>query len=192
MSRKWPRWLVPNCVSNPSAVLPWGAFMTPALLTSPSSRSCRRRSAGANPRTESRLPRSSSSTSADPRRSESPATASSPAETRRHAATTCAPWVTSCVIVASPAPELAPVTTYTRPPRSRVRSAGSHIRVFNMLVSSARPSCGRGSHARRRSAPRTLSGVSPVHAWNARKNELGSSKPSRNEISAPVSAVVPR
>ena len=30
-STKWPRWLVPNWVSNPSAVLPNGQAMTPAL-----------------------------------------------------------------------------------------------------------------------------------------------------------------
>ena len=34
-------------------------------------------------------------------------------------------------------------------------------------------------------AERTAWGVDPVHAWNARTKELGSSKPSRNEISAP-------
>ena len=31
-SRKWARWLVPNCVSKPSAVLPSGVAMTPALF----------------------------------------------------------------------------------------------------------------------------------------------------------------
>ena len=31
---------------------------------------------------------------------------------------------------------------------------------------------------------RTVSGVSPIHSRNARKNELGSSKPSKNDTSA--------
>ena len=32
VNAKCPRWLVPNCISNPSAVLPSGVIMTPALL----------------------------------------------------------------------------------------------------------------------------------------------------------------
>jgi hypothetical protein len=31
--RKCPRWLVPNCISNPSSVRQFGHIMTPALLT---------------------------------------------------------------------------------------------------------------------------------------------------------------
>ena len=31
-SKKWPRWLVPNCDSKPSAVLPLGVAIMPALL----------------------------------------------------------------------------------------------------------------------------------------------------------------
>lgn len=39
VSAKWPRWFVPNCVSKPSAVVPYGSAITPALLTSRSRRS---------------------------------------------------------------------------------------------------------------------------------------------------------
>ena len=35
---KWPRWLVPNCISNPSAVSCFGVHITPALLISRSMR----------------------------------------------------------------------------------------------------------------------------------------------------------
>ena len=38
VSAKWPRWLVPNCNSNPSAVVPRGGIITPALLMSRSRR----------------------------------------------------------------------------------------------------------------------------------------------------------
>ena len=37
MSRKWPRWLVPNWVSKPSTVVPCGQAITPALPMSTSS-----------------------------------------------------------------------------------------------------------------------------------------------------------
>jgi hypothetical protein len=37
VSAKWPRWLVPNCSSNPSAVWRRGVAITPALLISRSS-----------------------------------------------------------------------------------------------------------------------------------------------------------
>src|SRR5436305_1502115 len=33
VNAKWPRWLVPNCSSKPSAVRPAGTIMIPALLT---------------------------------------------------------------------------------------------------------------------------------------------------------------
>jgi hypothetical protein len=33
VSKKWPKWLIPICVSNPSSVVPLGVFITPALLT---------------------------------------------------------------------------------------------------------------------------------------------------------------
>ena len=36
VSAKWPRWLVPICISNPSAVRCSGTFITPALLISTS------------------------------------------------------------------------------------------------------------------------------------------------------------
>ena len=36
MRAKWPRWLVPNCISKPSAVRRRGRAITPALLTSTS------------------------------------------------------------------------------------------------------------------------------------------------------------
>ena len=36
VSAKWPRWFVPNCVSNPSWVRPNGVNITPALFISTS------------------------------------------------------------------------------------------------------------------------------------------------------------
>ncbi len=52
-----------------------------------------------------------------------------------------------------------------------------------------------GYHARRQCtviAWRMRSGESPVHSWNARKKELGSSYPSKNEISLQGSCVLVR
>ena len=39
---KWPRWLVPSCISKPSAVLRYGSAITPALLSRTSSAGGRR------------------------------------------------------------------------------------------------------------------------------------------------------
>src|SRR2546421_257160 len=59
----WPRWLVPNCSSKPSAVRGRGGAITPALLIS---RSISPSQAAANSRTDSTLARSSSRTSVSP------------------------------------------------------------------------------------------------------------------------------
>ena len=63
VSAKWPRWLVPNWSSKPSAVLRRGVAITPALLISRSRPWWPARKRSANSRTESRLARSSSSSS---------------------------------------------------------------------------------------------------------------------------------
>ena len=63
VSAKWPRWLVPNCSSKPSAVATSGGIMTPALLIS---RSISPSQPAANSRTEARLARSSRRTSVVP------------------------------------------------------------------------------------------------------------------------------
>ena len=56
---KWPKWLVPNCISKPSLVVDLGVYMTPALLISRSMRYIERSSAAAL-RTDSSEVRSSS------------------------------------------------------------------------------------------------------------------------------------
>ena len=63
VSAKWPRWLVPNWSSKPSAVWRRGGAITPALLISRSRPSWLAAKRSANDRTEARLARSSSSSS---------------------------------------------------------------------------------------------------------------------------------
>ena len=58
---KWPRWLVPNCISKPSAVSRRGMAITPALLTRMFKPSCSAENPAANFRTEARSARSSGS-----------------------------------------------------------------------------------------------------------------------------------
>ena len=60
VSAKWPRWFTPNCISAPSPVRASSIAMSPALLTSRSSRPER---PAANAATLSRSARSSAPTS---------------------------------------------------------------------------------------------------------------------------------
>lgn len=112
VSAKWPRWLVPNCISKPSRVVCLGVYITPALLISRSMRSSRDRSAAAAVRTESSEVRSSACTVTSPVMR---AAACSPFSTLRTASTTDAPRSASALAVSYPSPVLAPVTTATRP-----------------------------------------------------------------------------
>lgn len=72
VKRNGPRWLVPNCVSNPSTVLPWGVIITPALLISKSILRSVSRRCLAHFLTDWRLERSSSATTSSPRSAFSP------------------------------------------------------------------------------------------------------------------------
>ncbi len=89
---KWPRWLTPMWVSNPSAVSPRSTAIRPALLASRSRRGSEARPA-ANFSTDARLARSSGLTSsgpATPSARKAPA-AASPAASSRQAMITRAP-----------------------------------------------------------------------------------------------------
>ena len=108
VSAKWPRWLVPVCISKPSLVRDSGTAMTPALLIStsiwpsnPSAKAC----------TEDRSARSSFCTSVSP--AIAPA-AVLPFEVSRTASTTRAPAPASSRAATSPMPLFAPVTTMVR------------------------------------------------------------------------------
>ena len=114
MRAKWPRWLVPNCNSKPSAVRDSGGIITPALLIS---RSMGPDQSRANARTESRLARSrwrTSFVSAAGRAS----AAARPLASSRTASTTWAPARATAFAVSRPMPLFAPVTMTVRPARS--------------------------------------------------------------------------
>ena len=116
-SAKWPRWLVPSCISKPSAVLRRGIAITPALFTRMSIRSWRAENCLAKSRTEARLARSrgASSVEAAGCSLRSSSAACCPRFGSRHASTTCAPAAASDLTASSPMPLLAPVTTIVRP-----------------------------------------------------------------------------
>ncbi|COY15034.1 Uncharacterised protein [Mycobacterium tuberculosis] len=60
VNAKWPKWLVPNCISKPSAVVCRGVYITPALLISRSMRWWSDFSCAAAARTDASEVRSSS------------------------------------------------------------------------------------------------------------------------------------
>jgi hypothetical protein len=122
---KWPRWLVPSCSSNPSAVWRRGGAITPALLISRSSPAWAMPKRSAKARTEARLERSSSSSAREAAGASAriDATADSPLSRLRQASTTAAPALASACAAASPSPLLAPVTTTVRPAWSGMSAA---------------------------------------------------------------------
>src|SRR4051812_35640689 len=144
VSAKWPRWLVPICISKPSLVCDCGRAMTPALLTrmwrSPSH-------ASANARTEERSARSSDRTSTVPGIS---LAARSPLAVSRTASVTRAPARASSRAAIFPMPELAPVTTTVRP-SSLGRSCAVHFEELMRADSRPRAALarrgGRGARA---------------------------------------------
>ncbi len=117
---KWPRWLVPNCSSKPSAVRDSGGIITPALLMSRST-GCPAQSR-AKARTESRLARSSGRTSFSAEAGRVPA-AAAPLASSRTARITRAPCPASALAVSRPMPLLAPVTMTVWPARSGMSAA---------------------------------------------------------------------
>lgn len=109
---KWPRWLVPNCSSKPSAVVCFGVYITPALLIRRSMRGCAARRSAAADRIESMEVRSRAWTVTSP---VIRAAARLPFSMSRTARTTAAPRSASIRAVSKPSPVLAPVTIATRP-----------------------------------------------------------------------------
>src|SRR5580765_1807077 len=135
VSAKWPRWLVPICISKPSAVLACGIAITPALLISTSIRPDQ---SSANALTDSSEARSSRRTSLAPPTS---AAACRPLASSRTASTTRAPAPASASAACLPIPLFAPVTTKVRPLWS-ARSATVHLWLMH-------PQYGEGHRARR-------------------------------------------
>src|SRR5712671_5696432 len=114
---KWPRWLVPNCSSNPSPVACLGVSITPALLTSKSIAGCLARSSAAAARMESSEVRSRgwTVTVAPGAVPTMRAAAALPFSVSPAAITTDAPRAARTRAVPNPRPEFAPPTTASRP-----------------------------------------------------------------------------
>ena len=120
VSAKWPRWLVPICISKPSLVRCSGTAMTPALLISTSMAPSH---SSANAWMDARSARSSGRTSVSPAM---PVEALWPFAVLRTARTTRAPAPASSRAATRPMPLLAPVTTIVRSVREG-RSAAVHL-----------------------------------------------------------------
>src|SRR5713226_758032 len=118
---KWPRLLVPNCVSKWSAVWPNGVAMTPALAMTTSKGSPFSSSPSAQARTLFRLARSSATSSNLPPLASASfrtcAVAASAFFKSRAAPTTCAPCAASERAVSTPSPAETPVTKIRLPRR---------------------------------------------------------------------------
>ena len=114
---KWPRWLVANCISQPSGVRIRGEAMIPALLMSMSSGPSQ---AAANAATEAWSARSSRATRTCllPVVPVMSSAVRSPASTLRTARVTSAPAPASARAVSMPIPDAPPVTMARRPVRS--------------------------------------------------------------------------
>lgn len=136
MSAKWPRWLVPICISKPSTVSRRGMAMTPALFTSTSRRGWSRRNRSAKARTEPRFATSSSATSTrDPALADRiRAAAASPFSRFLHASTTWPPREASARAASKPMPLLAPVTMKIRPARSGMSLSVQPFEPFGMVA----------------------------------------------------------
>src|SRR5215467_3551272 len=117
VSAKWPRWLVPSCSSNPSAVVPRGGIISPALLMSRSRREWLARICSAAARTESSEARSrrTTETVACGAAADSRATARSALPVSRQARIVTAARCASTAAASNPMPVFAPVTTAVRP-----------------------------------------------------------------------------
>ena len=114
---KCPRWLVPNCSSNPSLVACLGVSITPALLISRSILGCLARSSSAAARMESSEVKSRrwTMTFAPGALSAMRVAARLPFSMSRTARTTDAPRAARTWAVSNPRPVFAPVTTASRP-----------------------------------------------------------------------------
>src|SRR6202022_4434409 len=124
VSAKWPRWLVPNCSSKPSAVWASGTCMMPALLIRTSTGP---RHDDAKARTDDRELRSRSRTSVS---LAMPSATACPLAGLRTASTTCAPAWASASAVALPSPLVAPVTMIVLPVKSGRSAAFQFVTVM--------------------------------------------------------------
>src|SRR6266540_528697 len=113
VSRKWPRWLTPKVVSKPSSVSVRRRWINPALFTRTSSWSNRPRKSAANDRMDRKLARSSGITSTDelPLRSAISWRAARPRSSLRAVMTTCAPADATPTAASLPIPVFPPVIT---------------------------------------------------------------------------------
>src|SRR5579863_5428050 len=160
---KWPRCLVPNCVSKPSAVWPNGVAITPALAITTSKGSPFSSSPSAQARTLFRLARSSSiSSRLPPLASASFRTCLVAALALlkfRAAPTTCAPCAARERAVSTPRPAETPVTRIRLPLRLMPDKTSSVVEVapnevaasmfviFNLLVLTLLNDCLASPHA---------------------------------------------
>src|ERR1700758_5490405 len=130
---KWPRWLVPNCVSKPSAVRPNGVAITPALAITTSKGSPFASNASAQARTLFMLARSSSTTSKLPPLAAASLRTCSVAAfafgKSRAAPTTCAPCAARERAVSTPSPAETPVTRMRFPRKSTPDRTSSVVEV---------------------------------------------------------------
>src|SRR5580658_1061935 len=173
---KWPRWLVPNCVSNPSAVWPKGVAITPALATTTSMNCPFASSSSAHARTLLRLARSSATSSKLPPAVAAAlltcAVAASAFFKSRAAPTTCPACATSDRAVSMPRPAETPVTRIRLPCRfmpyrtsSVVEVAPNTSRRFIIffLLRAARPDGAQRSLLTSRRSSHKTESVSATH-----------------------------
>ena len=131
---KWPRWLVANCNSQPSAVRHSGVAKMPALLTRMCSGPCHEATKAS---IESRADRSRGATRTAARCRGRPMSAAvfSPARMSRTARVTSAPALASARAVSTPMPDEAPVTMARRPVRSTPATTSAAVdRASNGVV----------------------------------------------------------
>src|ERR1700730_75894 len=120
VSAKWPRWLVPIWLSNPSTVCACGTAMMPALFTSTSAPSI----PSAKARTDARSCRSSLRTSTSPVMG---AAAWVPLSLLRTAKIVWPPTRANSPAVTNPRPLFAPVTITVRPENEGRSAAGQSV-----------------------------------------------------------------
>src|ERR1700722_13093770 len=174
-STKWPRWFVPNCVSNPSAVWPKGVAITPALAIATSKNCPFASSSSAHSRTFLRLARSSATSSKLPPAVAASlltcAVAASAFFKSRAAPTTFAPRAASDRAVSTPRPAETPVTRIRLPCRftpdrtpSVVEVAPNTSTIFIFfLLRAARPDWARRSRLTSRRISNKTESVSAIH-----------------------------
>jgi hypothetical protein len=129
VSKKWPMWLVPNCISKPSSVFNAGVAITPALFTNAWRGSWRSLKSLTKARTDENDAKSNGmvSTSVLPVLSRMRSAAASALLAVRQASITCAPCLANTRAASKPTPVLAPVTTTVRPSREISRAAFSAV-----------------------------------------------------------------